>query len=45
MQCLGNVSKYFTISNMKNNWIIRSYTIFPADFNPIDTIFYIFINI
>ena len=43
--CLGNVSKDFTINNIKNR-IKRSCKIFFVDFNPIDiTILQISINI
>ena len=35
--CLGNISKDFTIDNMKKSRIKRSCKIFFADFNPIDT--------
>ena len=36
--CLRNISKDFTVDNMKKkNMIKRSCTIFSVDFNPIDT--------
>ena len=34
--CFGNVSKYFTISNMKKTWLKGVLTCFSVDFNPID---------
>ena len=35
--CLGNISKYFTIDNMKKSPdFIGSIKVFPADYNPID---------
>ena len=35
--CLGNISKDFTIDNMKKNRIKRRCKIFSVVFNPIDT--------
>ena len=35
--CLGNVSKDFTINNMKKNRIKGNVKFFSVDFNPIDT--------
>ena len=35
--CLGNISKDFTINNMKKNSIKRNWKNFLVDFNPIDT--------
>ena len=37
--CLGNISKDFTINNMKKNKIKRNYKFFFADFNPMLMIF------
>ena len=35
--CLGNISKGFTINNMKKNRIKRSCKFFSVGFNPIGT--------
>ena len=35
--CLGNISKGFTINNMKNTRLKGSVNFFSVDFNPIDT--------
>ena len=35
--CLGNISKDFTINNMKKAGLERSVKFFSFDFNPIDT--------
>ena len=35
--CLGNVSKYFTINNMKKTGLKKVVIFFSVDFNPIDT--------
>ena len=35
--CLGNISKDFTINNIKKNRIKTKCKIFSVDFNPIDT--------
>ena len=35
--CLGNISKGFTINNMKKTGLKGSVKIFFVDFNPIDT--------
>ena len=35
--CLGNVSKYFTINNMKKTGLKGIVKFFSVDFNPIDT--------
>ena len=34
--CLGNISKYFTINNMKKTGVKGIVKFFSADFNPID---------
>ena len=35
--CLGNISKYFTIDNMKKIGLKGVVKLFSVDFNPIDT--------
>ena len=38
MHCLGNVSKDFTVNNMKKAGLKGVVKYFSVDFNPIDTI-------